>query len=138
MSRVRVALADDEVLLRDGLAGLLERSGFNVVGQCGDGAELIDVEHAMDLLATGQSGGYLLKSRVTDVDEFTDTLERLVKGGPGVDPTLVQHESAQRHRLLQVAGSDELGAYRCGAWKLPVQTQTRRWWILDECTVSHE
>ena len=36
----------------------------------------VDVEHAMDLLASGERSGYLLKSRVTDVDEFLDTLDR--------------------------------------------------------------
>jgi DNA-binding NarL/FixJ family response regulator len=144
MSRTRVALADDEVLLREGLAGLLERSGFEVVGQCGDGEELIalvreqrpqlalidirmppthttegldaarvireefpntailvlsahvEVEHAMDLLASGRGVGYLLKSRVTDVGEFTETLERIVKGGSVVDPALVQDLVAAR------------------------------------------
>lgn len=144
MSRIRVALADDEVLLREGLAGLLERSGFEVVGQCGDGVELValvreqrpelalidirmppthttegldaartvreefpdtailvlsahvEIEHAMDLLASGQSSGYLLKSRVTDVDEFTGTLERIVKGGSVVDPALVRELVAAR------------------------------------------
>src|SRR3984893_4898218 len=127
--RIRVALADDDVLLREGLASLLERSGFDVVGQCAaaplllalvreqrpelvivdirmppghsteglDAARQIraefpdiailvlsahvDVEHAMDLLASGQRTGYLLKSRVTDVDEFIETLGRIVKGG---------------------------------------------------------
>jgi DNA-binding NarL/FixJ family response regulator len=34
-----VVLADDDVLLREGLASLLDRSGFNVVGQAGDGLE---------------------------------------------------------------------------------------------------
>jgi serine/threonine-protein kinase PknK len=144
MSRTRVVLADDEVLLREGLAGLLERSGFEVVGQGGDGSELIalvrehrpelalidirmppahstegldaarvireefpetailvlsahvDVEHAMDLLASGQRSGYLLKSRVTDVDEFIQTVERIVKGGSVVDPALVQELVAAR------------------------------------------
>jgi DNA-binding NarL/FixJ family response regulator len=144
MSRTRVALADDEVLLREGLASLLERSGFEVVGQCGDGEELIalvreerpqlalidirmppthttegldaarvireefpetailvlsahvEVEHAMDLLASGRGSGYLLKSRVTDVGEFTETLERIVKGGSVVDPVLVQELVAAR------------------------------------------
>jgi DNA-binding NarL/FixJ family response regulator len=139
-----VVLADDEVLLREGLAGLLERSGFDVVGQGGDGAELIElvrehrpdlalvdirmppahstegldaarvireefpgtailvlsahveVEHAMDLLASGERSGYLLKSRVTDVDEFIGTLERIVKGGSAVDPALVQELVAAR------------------------------------------
>jgi serine/threonine-protein kinase PknK len=142
--RTRVALADDEVLLREGLAGLLERSGFEVVGQCGDGPELIalvdehrpdlalvdirmppthstegldaarvirerfpqtaivvlsahvDVEHAMDLLASGQRSGYLLKSRVTDVQEFIQALERIVRGGSVVDPELVRELVAAR------------------------------------------
>jgi DNA-binding NarL/FixJ family response regulator len=144
MSRTRVALADDDVLLREGLASLLERSAFEVVGRCGDGSELIalvrehrpelaivdirmppthstegldaarvireefpqtailvlsahvEVEHAMDLLASGQRSGYLLKSRVTDVDEFIETLERIVKGGSVVDPALVQELVAAR------------------------------------------
>ncbi len=144
MGRTRVVLADDEVLLREGLAGLLERSGFEVIGQCGDGAELMDlvrehqpelvlvdirmppahstegldaarlireqfpetaililsahteVEHAMDVLAGGQGSGYLLKSRVTDVDEFIHTLERIVKGDSIVDPALVRELVAAR------------------------------------------
>jgi DNA-binding NarL/FixJ family response regulator len=134
----RVVLADDDVLLREGLAGLLERSGFDVVGQAGTASELIDlvrelrpdlavidirmpprhtsegldaarvireelpetailvlsahvqVEQATDLLATGERSGYLLKSRVTDVDEFIETLGRIVRGGSVVDPVLVQ------------------------------------------------
>ncbi|MCW3068887.1 MAG: DNA-binding response regulator [Solirubrobacterales bacterium] len=144
MSRTRVVVADDEALLREGLASLLERSGFEVVGQCGDGVELIDlvreqrpqlalidirmpptqttegldaartireefpetailvlsahvdVEHAMDLLASGQGSGYLLKSRISDVGEFIETLERIVKGGSVVDPALVQELVAAR------------------------------------------
>ena len=40
---ISVVLAEDEVLLREGLASLLERKGFNVVAQAGDGAELIDL-----------------------------------------------------------------------------------------------
>jgi len=136
--RTRVVLADDDVLLREGLSSLLERFGFEVVGQAGDGEELvalvrehrpelavvdirmppahategldaalaigrelpeiaivvlsaqIEVEHAMGLLAGGQRCAYLLKQRVTDVDEFADTLERVVKGGAVIDPALVQ------------------------------------------------
>ena len=37
----RVVLADDDVLLREGLASLLDRSGFDIVGQAGDGTELL-------------------------------------------------------------------------------------------------
>jgi DNA-binding NarL/FixJ family response regulator len=132
-----VTLAEDDVLLREGLASLLERRGFDIVGQCGDPTELIslvrehrpdlaivdirmppshttegldaarvirdevpktaivvlsshvEVEHAMDLLGSGERSGYLLKSRVTDVDEFVETLDRIVKGASVIDPALV-------------------------------------------------
>jgi DNA-binding NarL/FixJ family response regulator len=142
--RARVALADDDVLLREGLASLLERSGFDVVGQCDDAARLLDlvrrehpdlvivdirmppqhltegldvarqirsefpgiailvlsahveVEHAMDLLASGQRTGYLLKSRVIDVDDFTETLRRMLRGGSAVDPALIAELVAAR------------------------------------------
>jgi len=140
----RVVVAEDDVLLREGLASLLERSGFAVVAQAGDGATAIkacreqgpdllvidirmppthttegleaahtvraefpeigilvlsayvELEHAVDLLGSGQRVGYLLKSRVTDVDDFLETLERIVKGGSVVDPALVQQLVAAR------------------------------------------
>ena len=57
-----------------------------------------DVEHAMELLASGRGIGYLLKSRVTDVAEFIDTLERIGKGGSVVDPALVQELVQARKR----------------------------------------
>ena len=38
-----MVLADDDVLLRESLASLLDRSGFNVVGQAGNGIELLAV-----------------------------------------------------------------------------------------------
>src|SRR5436305_14249624 len=41
MTGLRVVLADDDVLLREGLASLVERSGLQVVGQAGDGAQLL-------------------------------------------------------------------------------------------------
>jgi DNA-binding NarL/FixJ family response regulator len=143
-NRVRVVLADDDVLLREGLASLLNRSELEVVGQAGDADELIElvrterpglavvdirmpptystegltaaqviqrqfpqtavvvlsahveVEHAMDLLANGHRTGYLLKSRVIDIAEFTDTLKRVEHGGSVVDPALVQELVAKR------------------------------------------
>lgn len=39
----RVVVADDDVLLREGLASLFDRSGFEVVGQAGDGVELVNL-----------------------------------------------------------------------------------------------
>jgi DNA-binding NarL/FixJ family response regulator len=46
-----VALADDDVLLREGVASLLDRSGFEVVGQAGDAEQLLALvrEHRPDL-----------------------------------------------------------------------------------------
>jgi DNA-binding NarL/FixJ family response regulator len=142
----RVAVADDDVLLREGIASLLERSGFEVVGQAGDGSELlelvrahepelvivdirmppnhqtegldaarviraemphtgivllsahVEVDQAMELLAAGERTGYLLKSRVTDVAHFLESLDRIVEGGSVVDPGLVQELVSARHR----------------------------------------
>jgi DNA-binding NarL/FixJ family response regulator len=56
----------------------------------------VEVEHAMDLVGSGERIGYLLKSRVTDVDDFLVTLERIVKGASVVDPALVQELVAAR------------------------------------------
>ncbi len=41
MSTLRVVVADDSVLLREGLCRLLEESGFDVVGQAGDAEDLM-------------------------------------------------------------------------------------------------
>jgi DNA-binding NarL/FixJ family response regulator len=43
MSRTRTIVADDDVLLREGLASLLERFDFQVVGQAGDATELLEL-----------------------------------------------------------------------------------------------
>jgi DNA-binding NarL/FixJ family response regulator len=44
---VRVALADDSLLFREGLARLLSDGGFEVAGQAGDGDELVEVTEAV-------------------------------------------------------------------------------------------
>jgi DNA-binding NarL/FixJ family response regulator len=143
---LRVVLADDDVLLRSGLAKLLERPGFTVVGEAGEADTLlelvrslvpdvvvvdirmpptqsvegldaartireelpdvaimvlsahVEVEHAMTLLSSGQGIGYLLKSRVIDVDDFVDSLGRVAHGGSVVDPALVQELVSARRR----------------------------------------
>jgi DNA-binding NarL/FixJ family response regulator len=48
----RTVLADDDVLLREGLASLLERSGLEIVGQAGDASQLLDLvrEHEPELV----------------------------------------------------------------------------------------
>jgi DNA-binding NarL/FixJ family response regulator len=143
---IRIALADDDVLLREGLAHLLGQAGFDVVGQAGDAPELLElvrerapdlvivdirmppaheteglqaarairdefpeigilvlsahaeVDEAMELLAGGRGVGYVLKSRVTDVAEFVEALDRVAKGGSVVDPGIVQELVAARRR----------------------------------------
>jgi DNA-binding NarL/FixJ family response regulator len=143
-SRRRAILADDDLLLREGVASLLERAGFDVVAQAGDGSELVElvrehrpdlvivdirmppthstegleaadaireespetailllsahveVGHAMTVLASGRGTGYLLKSRVTDLEEFIENVERVSRGGSVVDPALVQELVAAR------------------------------------------
>lgn len=146
VSALRVVVADDDVLLREGLASLLDRSGFDVVGQAADATELlalvrdrapqlavvdirmppthttegldaakvirtehpetgilvlsahVDVEHATELLAGGHGIGYLLKTRVTDVNDFVETVERIARGASVVDPALVSELVAARRR----------------------------------------
>src|SRR3954451_4813426 len=146
MSGRRVVVADDDVLMREGIAGLLERSGFEIAGQAGDAAELLDVvrdqepdlvivdirmppnhetegleaarvirrelpdvgilvlsahaeaTEAMELLATGRGVGYLLKSRVSKVQDFIESVDRVINGGSVVDPAIVQELVQVRHR----------------------------------------
>lgn len=146
MSELRVVVADDDVLLREGLASLLDRSGFDVIAQAADATELltlvrdtkpdlvvvdirmppthstegldaarvirtelpdtgilvlsahVEVEHATELLASGRAIGYLLKTRVTDVADFVDTLQRIAKGASIIDPALVQELVSARRR----------------------------------------
>ena len=57
----------------------------------------VEVEQATDLISSGERCGYLLKSRITDVEEFVDTLERIVRGGTVVDAALVRELVAARH-----------------------------------------
>jgi DNA-binding NarL/FixJ family response regulator len=49
-------------------------------------------------LAGGERLGYLLKSRVTDVTQFIDTVERIAAGASVVDPSLVQELVRARRR----------------------------------------
>lgn len=133
----RVVVADEAVLHREGLARLLVEAGFTVVGQAGDGSELlgmcerlapdvalVDVgiaaaphgrERMAEVLRTRFPGtgmlvlaaeahaaqalrlmtgaptsfGYVLKERVTDIDELADAVRRVRRGEPVVDADVV-------------------------------------------------
>ena len=52
MGSIRVVIADDDLLVREGIARLLERPPFEVVGLAGDGTELMELvrEHAPELV----------------------------------------------------------------------------------------
>jgi DNA-binding NarL/FixJ family response regulator len=184
---VRVVLADDDVLLREGLASLLERSGYQVVGQAADAAQLlrlvadqtpelvvvdirmppshtaegldaarqirhqhpdvgilvlsahVEVDQAMDLLASGHGVGYLLKRRVTDLEEFLDSLERVAKGGSVVDPGLVAELVGARHRqdplaVLSAREREVLGLMAEGRSNAGI---ARRLWVTEGTVEKH-
>src|SRR5262249_59018804 len=59
-------------------------------------AAYVEVKHATALLASGQRSGYLLKSRVANIDEFVESIDRLIRGGSVVDPALVVELLAAR------------------------------------------
>jgi DNA-binding NarL/FixJ family response regulator len=135
---VRVAIAEDSVLLREGLARLLDDAGIEVVSQSGDGDDLllkvrsyapdvaivdirlppthndeglraaleireqhpgvgvlvlsqyVELGLALQLLADSAEGvGYLLKDRISDVDDFVAALQRVADGGSALDPIIV-------------------------------------------------
>jgi DNA-binding NarL/FixJ family response regulator len=135
---MRVVIADDNLLVRKGIAALLADSGIEVAAEVNDADELLDavaeqepdiaivdirmppthtdeglraaheirarhpaiaivvlsqhVEHgvATRVLAEHPARlGYLLKDRVTDLDEFVGTLRRVVAGGTALDPLVM-------------------------------------------------
>jgi serine/threonine-protein kinase PknK len=139
-----IVIADDDLLLREGIASLLTQAGYTVVGQAGDASQLltlvrehrpelaivdirmppdhgteglraaeairaempeiailvlsayVEVKHATTLLASGRRCGYLLKSRVANIEEFLESIDRLSRGGSVVDPSLVVELFAAR------------------------------------------
>jgi DNA-binding NarL/FixJ family response regulator len=53
----------------------------------------------MELLAESAEGvGYLLKDRVSDVNEFADAVRRVGEGGSALDPTIVSQLVGRRRR----------------------------------------
>jgi DNA-binding NarL/FixJ family response regulator len=143
---VRVAIAEDSVLLREGLARLLEEDGFDVVAQCENADDLllkvrsfppdvaivdirlppthndeglraaleirsshpsvgvlvlsqyVEVGLALKLVADSAEGvGYLLKDRISDVEEFVGAVRRVAAGGSALDPIIVS-TLLSRHR----------------------------------------
>lgn len=184
---IRVVIAEDDVLLREGVASLLQRSGFEVVGQAGDAPSLlevvraqrpelvltdirmppshsaegldaartiraelpdtgivvlsahIDVEHATELLAGGHAIGYLLKTRVTDVEDFVDTLNRVAAGASVIDPALVTELVSARRRNdpLSALSSREREVLALMAEGLSNAGIGRRLWVTEGTVEKH-
>lgn len=135
---MRVVVAEDVVLLREGIVRVLRDGGLEVVGAVGDAQALLDLvarerpdvaivdirmpptntdeglvaaevllasepptgvlvlsqavesAHAVRLLGGGRGGvGYLLKERITDIEELADAVRRVGGGGTVVDPAVV-------------------------------------------------
>ena len=135
---MRLIIAEDDVLLREGIARILGDEGYEIVAQAGDRDDLlekvrshhpdvvvtdirmpptftrdgiaaalqirrelpdvaiivlsqhIDTPGALELLTLGADRiGYLLKSRVMDLDEFLDSVHRVVAGGSSIDPEVI-------------------------------------------------
>lgn len=62
-------------------------------------SQYVETEHVMTLLRNGAKGlGYLLKERVTDIDEFISALHRIASGGSAIDPELVSLLVSRPHR----------------------------------------
>jgi DNA-binding NarL/FixJ family response regulator len=184
---VRVVLADDNVLLREGIAGLLERAGFKVAGQAGDADSLITLvrtqrpdlavvdirmppgqsteglsaaltirkefpetgimvlsafvhaEHAVELLSSGQGIGYLLKDRVEDVTEFTQSLQRIAGGGVVIDPALVQDlvRTRQNHDPFDTLSAREREVLALMAEGRSNAGIARQIWIAESTVEKH-
>ncbi len=154
----RVVIAEDTVLLREGVVRLLGEAGFDVVGQSGNAEDLlrhvamhrpdvaiVDIRmppthtdeglraaheirerfpdtgvlvlsqyvesgYALDLLSTSAEGtGYLLKDRVSDLEEFATSVRRVADGGSALDPEVVAHLVGRRrdHDPLSVLSPRE-------------------------------
>jgi DNA-binding NarL/FixJ family response regulator len=144
---MRIVIAEDLLLLRDGLIRLLTDTGHTVVAAVDNAPELekavlehrpelsiVDVRlppgfrdeglraalsvrkrdpkapililsqyvertYAAELLADGNGAiGYLLKDRVTALDEFLDAIERVAAGGTAMDPEVVRQLFARNNR----------------------------------------
>jgi len=145
--RLRVAIAEDTVLLREGIARLLEEAGFEIVGQSSTADDLllkvrsyhpdvaiIDIRmppthtdeglraaktirdkhpdvgvlvlseylepaYAMEVISDNAEGvGYLLKQRVSELDDFASAVRRVAEGGSALDPAIVTQLVGRRRR----------------------------------------
>src|SRR5438105_2775757 len=101
---MRVVVADDSALVRDGLRHLLPQHGVQVVATAAASirerspdvgllvlSQHIDTDYALRLLRNEPRGcGYLLKERITDVETLVDAIHRVSRGESVIDRELVE------------------------------------------------
>ncbi|KZF12351.1 MAG: response regulator transcription factor [Rhodococcus sp. (in: high G+C Gram-positive bacteria)] len=102
MSEVRVVIADDDVLLREGLSSLLTQAGLEVVGQAGDADELLT------LLGREQPELAIIDIRMppTYTAEGLDAAVRIRTEYPGVAMLLLSAHVEVDHALELLEGGD--------------------------------
>jgi DNA-binding NarL/FixJ family response regulator len=102
---VRVALAEDSVLLREGLAGLLRGQGFDVVAEASDAQELLATVAASDPDVAVVD----IRMPPTHTDEGLAAAELLRERHPRVG-VLVLSQYVEAEYALRLLERDERGA----------------------------
>jgi DNA-binding NarL/FixJ family response regulator len=102
---VRVVIAEDTVLLREGLAGLLEDAGHEVVGRAGDAETLLALvgEHAPDLAVVD------VRMPPSYDDEGTRAASEIRRSHPGTAVLVLSQHIETRHIVELVTDGGGFG-----------------------------
>jgi serine/threonine-protein kinase PknK len=105
MTPTRVILADDDVLLREGLASLLERAEFDVVGQAGTAADLLELVgiHVPDLVVVD------IRMPPTHTTEGIDAARSIREEHPDTAILVLSAHVEVEHAMELLAGGDRIG-----------------------------
>ncbi|MFC6883130.1 MULTISPECIES: response regulator [Actinomadura] len=96
---IRVLIADDQVMIRDGLAALLSSDPeIEVVGQAGNGREAVDLARALD------PDVIVMDIRMPEMDGLAATAELV--GEPAGDPAASPDPAGQRPKVLVLTTFD--------------------------------
>lgn len=100
-----MVLADDDVLLREGVASLLTRAGFDVVGQAGDGRRLLELvrEHLPDLAIVD------VRMPPTGTTEGLQAATEIRRQFPSVAILVLSAYVEVDHAIELLSGGDRIG-----------------------------